>query len=112
MFRNWRDLELLYDDMKYRPRKDRAIFEVDDYVKKVTGEYHVSGYIVAVFRTRTTRALRYVVEIRAEGGGSFLHIYASSNLQLIEKRQTVSELPLFEPLNSDEEAQLRRFRSS
>lgn len=91
MIRNWRELERLYDDMMYRPPRDpMQLFEIGDRVKKVTGDYHVTGYVVSAFRTRLLLKLRYVVEISAEGGGSFCHIFAPSNLELIEKRLLAS----------------------
>lgn len=91
MILNWREVERLYDDMKYRPSRDPLQpLDIGDRVKKVTGDYHVTGYVVAVFRTRLLLKLRYVVEISAEGGGSFCHIYAPSNLELIEKRLIAS----------------------
>lgn len=54
-------------------------FAVGDKVKKVTGEYHISGEVRSVF-TKADGAVRLVVEHNAEGGGSFLHIYGPANL--------------------------------
>ena len=57
-------------------------YVVGDYVKKVTGEYQIHGTVVSVFN-KMDGAARLVVEHKAEGGGSFLHIYGPNNLQLI-----------------------------
>ncbi|MNE51252.1 hypothetical protein D3C81_365190 [compost metagenome] len=57
-------------------------FKVGDKVKKVTGEYHISGEVRSVF-TKADGATRLVVEHNAEGGGSFLHIYGPTNLELV-----------------------------
>jgi hypothetical protein len=59
-------------------------FQIGDYVKKVTGEYNINGVVVSVFQ-KIDGATRLVVEHKAEGGGSFLHIYGPNNLQLISK---------------------------
>lgn len=92
--------ESFYNDLKYerelimsgtftqataRMRRAPDLYEIDDYVEKVTGDYTAKGYIVAVFRTKWLRMLRYVVEHRAEGGGSFCHIYSHSNLRFISR---------------------------
>ena len=57
-------------------------FQIGDYVKKVTGEYHIYGTVVSVFN-KLDGATRLVVEHKAEGGGSFLHIYGPNNLEYI-----------------------------
>ncbi len=57
-------------------------FKVGDKVEKVTGEYRIKGEVRAVF-TKKDGVTRLVVEHEAEGGGSFLHVYGSTNLQLI-----------------------------
>ena len=56
-------------------------FQVGDKVTKVTGDYRISGEVRAIF-TMANGATRYVVEHKAEGGGSFLHIYSAANLEL------------------------------
>lgn len=55
-------------------------FQVGDKVTKCTGDYRIGGEVRAVFTT-TAGATRYVVEHKAEGGGSFLHIYSAINLE-------------------------------
>lgn len=54
-------------------------FKIGDRVRKVTGEYHISGEVRSVF-TKADGQTRLVVEHNAEGGGSFLHIYGPNNL--------------------------------
>lgn len=54
-------------------------FKVKDRVRKVTGEYNISGEVRSVF-TKANGQIRLVVEHNAEGGGSFLHIYGPDNL--------------------------------
>lgn len=54
-------------------------FQIGDRVRKVTGEYHISGEVRSVF-TKKDGQVRLVVEHNAEGGGSFLHIYGPANL--------------------------------
>ena len=61
-------------------------FAVGDYVKKVTGEYQIYGTVVSVFK-KIDGATRLVVEHKAEGGGSFLHIYGPNNLALASRGQ-------------------------
>lgn len=58
------------------------MIKVGDYVKKVTGEYHIHGFVVSVFQ-KMGGTTRYVVEHKAEGGGSFLHIYGAQNLEVV-----------------------------
>ena len=58
-----------------------TVFKVGDQVRKVTGEYHISGEVRSIF-AKADGAVRLVVEHRAEGGGSFLHIYSEANLAL------------------------------
>lgn len=53
-------------------------FKLGDPVRKVTGEYHLDGVIVAVF-WNTSGALRYVVEHQPLAPG-LLHIYSEKNL--------------------------------
>jgi len=47
---------------------------------KFTGDYHIFGEVRGVF-TMASGAVRYAVEHKAEGGGSFLHVYSEANLQ-------------------------------
>lgn len=56
-------------------------FNIGDKVTKCTGDYRISGEVRSVF-TMANGAVRYVVEHKAEGGGSFLHIYGAHNLEL------------------------------
>lgn len=102
IIRNARGMLSAYDEIKFREHwarsgKLRAAlkpigykpvrpFQLDDYVEKITGDYHIKGYVVAVFFTKWMRLLRYVVEHRAEGGGSFLHVYSHTNLVLISRQ--------------------------
>ena len=58
-----------------------TVFKVGDQVRKVTGEYHISGEVRSIF-AKADGVVRLVVEHRAEGGGSFLHIYSEANLAL------------------------------
>lgn len=61
-------------------------FRVGQQVKKVTGDYQISGVVRAVF-TKCDGATRIVVEhtVKDEHGeGSFLHIYGPSNLKSLE----------------------------
>ena len=58
-----------------------AKFEEGDQVTKVTGDYIISGEVRSVF-TKKNGEVRLVVEHKAEGGGSFLHIYGEANLEL------------------------------
>lgn len=62
-------------------QKPAAQYKVGDWVRKVTGEYHISGEVRSVF-TKADGAVRLVVEHNAEGGGSFLRIYSEANLAL------------------------------
>jgi hypothetical protein len=57
-------------------------FQINDKVNKVTGDYQIKGIVRSVF-TKCNGETRLVVEHRAEGGGSFLHIYGPSNLVLL-----------------------------
>lgn len=56
-------------------------FVVGDRVRKVTGDYQITGEVRSVF-SKANGEIRLVVEHKAEGGGSFLHIYGESNLAL------------------------------
>ena len=58
-----------------------TVFKVGDQVRKITGEYHISGEVRSIF-AKADGVVRLVVEHRAEGGGSFLHIYSEANLAL------------------------------
>lgn len=57
------------------------MYQEGDKVKKVTGDYKIKGEVRAVF-TMVNGAVRVVVEHKAEGGGSFLHIYSEGNLEM------------------------------
>ena len=56
-----------------------TVFKVGDQVSKVTGKYRILGEVRSVF-TRSDGAVRVVVETRADGDGTFLHIYSEENL--------------------------------
>jgi hypothetical protein len=56
-------------------------FKVGDQVTKATGDYRAHGEVRSAFTMRNG-AIRYVVEHKAEGGGSFCHIYSAANLVL------------------------------
>lgn len=59
-------------------------FKVGDRVRKVTGDYHLSGEVRAVFTTEEGGQVRYVVahDLAGIGGhGRVLHIYAPRNLR-------------------------------
>lgn len=58
--------------------------QVGDIVMKVTGDYKIGGEVRSVF-TKANGETRMVVEHRAEGGGSFLHIYGPTNVELVER---------------------------
>jgi len=58
-------------------------FAVGDLVEKHTGDYRAKGEVRGIF-AMTNGAIRYVVEHRAEGGGSFCHIYSEKNLRKVE----------------------------
>lgn len=55
-------------------------FKIGQKVRKVTGEYNITGEVRSVF-TKSDGSIRIVVEHTAEGGGSFLHIYSEANLR-------------------------------
>lgn len=61
-------------------------FKINDLVNKVTGDYKIKGIVRSVF-TKCNGETRLVVEHRAEGGGSFLHIYGPSNLVLLTEEE-------------------------
>lgn len=58
-------------------------FSIGDQVEKHTGDYRAKGEVRGIF-AMTNGAIRYVVEHRAEGGGSFCHIYSEKNLRKVE----------------------------
>lgn len=55
------------------------MYKVGDKVRKVTGDYQIVGVVRSVFEMENGNT-RLVVEHKAEGGGSFLHIYSEKNL--------------------------------
>lgn len=55
-------------------------FKIGDHVVKVTGDYRISGEVRSVF-SMVNGSIRIVVEHKAEGGGSFLHVYGEANLE-------------------------------
>jgi hypothetical protein len=57
-------------------------FKIGDRVEKHTGDYRAKGEIRGIF-TMSNGAVRYVVEHKAEGGGSFCHIYSAANLRAL-----------------------------
>lgn len=59
-------------------------FHVGQRVKKVTGDYRITGTIRSIFLTGS-KHIRLVVEHQAEGGGSFLHIYSPKNLAPLDE---------------------------
>jgi hypothetical protein len=60
-----------------------ARFRIGERVEKHTGDYRVKGEVRGVFRAAPDSPTRYVVAHRAEGGGTFCHIYADANLRPI-----------------------------
>lgn len=58
-----------------------AGFAIGDEVEKYTGDYHLFGIIVSIFKT-TTGKVRYVVE----HDPGFLHIYNKNQLCRIPKK--------------------------
>lgn len=65
----------------------KSKFEVGDLVIKVTGDYNIKGTVRSVF-TMENGAIRIVVEHKAEGGGSFLHVYGEANLTKSQTKKT------------------------
>lgn len=59
-------------------------YTIGQQVEKHTGDYRAKGEVRGIF-TMTSGAVRYVVEHRAEGGGSFCHIYSAANLRAVEE---------------------------
>lgn len=62
---------------------DESIPTIGSMVKKVTGDYKITGTVRSIF-TKDDGGVRLVVEHTAEGGGSFLHIYSPANLVTIK----------------------------
>jgi hypothetical protein len=58
-------------------------FKVGEQVEKVGGDYKVQGEVRLTGTTKAGKVL-YGVEIAAEKGGSFLHIYSDANLRRVE----------------------------
>lgn len=63
-----------------------ANLKIGDRVKKVTGDYQITGEVRSIFTT-SAGATRVAVEHKAEGGGSFLHIYSLHNLELCKEKK-------------------------
>jgi hypothetical protein len=84
MLRYSKEIHFIYSDLRYKSPLHSPELHIGDYVEKVTGDYHIKGYILSVFTTRRKK-VRYVVEHEADGGGSFCHIYSFTNLSLIRK---------------------------
>jgi hypothetical protein len=63
-------------------------FNIGDLVEKHTGDYRAKGEVRGVF-TMSNGAVRYVVEHKAEGGGSFCHIYSGQNLRLLKRQSEI-----------------------
>lgn len=57
------------------------VFKIGDKVEKCTGDYHLEGVVVAVFRTLAGKP-RYVVEHQPLAPG-LLHIYGPTNLRKV-----------------------------
>ncbi len=72
----WRIMRRALDAASAPPQFD---FVVGELVEKVGG-YVIRGEVRAVF-SMADGQVRYVVEHRAEGGGSFCHIYSDANLR-------------------------------
>lgn len=67
-------------------------YKVNDAVTKVTGDYKIAGVVRSVF-TMGNGAVRLAVEHKAEGGGSFLHVYSEANLEPAEARDCPHAAP-------------------
>ena len=67
-------------------------FKIGDRVEKHTGDYRAKGEIRGVF-TMSSGAVRYVVEHKAEGGGSFCHIYSAANLRALQPALDSADAP-------------------
>ena len=59
------------------------LLDLGEEVMKVTGDYRIRGTVRSRF-AMGNGAVRYAVEHRAEGGGSFLHVYSRTNLERLE----------------------------
>ena len=59
----------------------KTVFKVGDQVRKITGEYLISGEVRSVF-TKADGAVRVVVEHLVEYGGSFMYICSEDSLAL------------------------------
>ena len=64
-----------------KARGDGWHFNLGASVEKYSGDYSAFGVVVAQFEIEPEKR-RYVVKHRAEGGGSFCHIYSAANLRL------------------------------
>lgn len=85
IFRHWREINFIYSNVRYRMPSQAITFGIGDYVEKMTGDYHIKGYVIGLGVTRRTKKTLYMVEHEAEGGGAFTHIYSHFNLVLIRK---------------------------
>ena len=70
------------DDAPKLIEKDK-FFNIGDKVEKFTGDYKAKGEVRGQFFMKNG-ALRYVVEHKADGGGSFCHIYSAKNLRRVK----------------------------
>lgn len=59
------------------------LLDLGEEVMKVTGDYRIRGIVRSRF-AMGNGAVRYAVEHRADGGGSFLHVYSRANLERLE----------------------------
>lgn len=57
-------------------------FKIGDKVEKCTGDYHLTGVVVAAFTTLSGKE-RFVVEHSPIAPG-MLHIYSTQNLRSVE----------------------------
>lgn len=63
-------------------------FEIGEHIRKVSGEYVLTGVVVGVveaFPGQERSPVRYIIRHMAEGGGWFLHIYNRSQLKSIDR---------------------------
>ena len=70
------------DKVDFLPLRTPEQIAIGDRVKMVNGDYQNTGEVRSVF-TKANGETRLVVEYNAEGGGSFLHICDTYNLEKI-----------------------------